>query len=482
MGMNALEVRRRVMMAQPHEAVASGAVASFRTDVVSALPMEFELVPIQDLHGQANPYPPGGGKNLFGGQWPPSVSGTYAGWEMPATTYCRLALYDKGNNADISGVYFGMSENGTSTPVTWIVTNGSLYEPTYDSTNNCYAIGYSNRKYVTIYPATQEALTKIMNRFNVYCFVDDTNRTWTYAPYSNNCPITGHDGFKRTGTGKNLLDQSKCIPKRYINIRGNVSTSDGWSASDYVQIKGGQTYTFSGYVQTGWSACTAFYDREKTFISADYSFRTATFTAPDNAVYVRLSIMKEVPTVAQLELGSTASDFEAYKGTIEETTFPTPPGTVYGGHVTDNGDGTYDLTVNKAKWVFNGDSTIVWTYTVDGNGNIRVYTTGMKDYITFSSNVIANYIRDTGKNQAYPAEWCCSINTYGTILIGLPASFTSATDWKNYLESNNLEVVYELKNPVQYTDLSLTVLQSLIGQNHIWVDNADSVTVEYWGH
>ena len=47
--------------------------------------------------------------------------------------------------------------------------------------------------------------------------------------------------------------------------------------------------------------------------------------------------------------------------------------------------------------------------------------------------------------------------------------------------TGDVQICYPLETPVSYT-LSMTALQSLIGQNHIWVDNADSVSVEYWGH
>ena len=173
----------------------SGSLVEFDTPISAPLlSLIVDINPVQDLHGQDSPYPAGGGKNKFSGQWNPDVIGTYAGFEMPATSYCRLAVYDKNNGADISGAYIGLSEDGIGTPVTWVVSNGEPYEPSYNTTNGCYTVGYAERKYVSIYPPTQETLTKLLNRFNILCFVDDLSGTWEYSPYENICPITGWTG------------------------------------------------------------------------------------------------------------------------------------------------------------------------------------------------------------------------------------------------------------------------------------------------
>ena len=64
MGRDMMRLRRGILLNTPHEEQASGAVASFATDIGKLKECVVEIGPVQDLHGYDSPWPPGGGKNL----------------------------------------------------------------------------------------------------------------------------------------------------------------------------------------------------------------------------------------------------------------------------------------------------------------------------------------------------------------------------------------------------------------------------------
>lgn len=366
MGVNALEVRRRVMMAQPHEAVASGAVASFRTDVISPLPLEFDLLPIQEGTGDPSPEnvrPITGhdgftrvrtGKNLFGGdKWLTTGQGT-------------VDL----ENRTVSGG----NNSGTTIPKLSVFTK---------------------------YKANTQ-----------YTFIVDFSTTAT----------NGRPGYRfvyTDGTFENLKDEVTEAKTRRVSVFSS-------NASKTLKYINGTA--FSG---------------------------TKTFYVDGCGIF---------------EGVLTAQQFEAYKGTSIETTFPTPPGTVYGGHVVDNGDGTGTLTVDTA-----------FISTTWGDiGNATEYT----------DNIRKRMLLSVADNKNKRGDAVCNVAPTKTTGIGYDLvqmvihesnSYVYITLPKNTASDTPVQIVYYIATPQTYT-LSLDAIQSLIGQNNVWVDNADSVSVEYWGH
>ena len=66
MAINLSYMRRRMgIEAQPHKVHATGDIVTFTTNRALKFPsLLVDVNPVQDLHGQANPYPAGGGKNM----------------------------------------------------------------------------------------------------------------------------------------------------------------------------------------------------------------------------------------------------------------------------------------------------------------------------------------------------------------------------------------------------------------------------------
>lgn len=535
MGMNALEVRRRVMLAQPHEAVASGAVASFRTDVLSPLKMSFDLLPIQDLHGQDAPYPPGGGKNLFGATLSDcktiNTSGTWSNnaYTMNGVTF-TVYEYD--------GYIERIATSGTATATIALVVGGiELTEGVTYIFNGCPSGGSSSKYEIMAIKKPQEGSSGIDYNSHDYgngvtytetettirglqCVIRNgqnsnglvfypmvrlaTVADGTFAPYSNICPITGHDGFTRTGTGKNLCGGDRWLETGSGTVDLENRTVSGTNANSLPALykvtppfKENTQYTMIvKWKTTGTGGRTGFAFR--------YTDNTIKYlnddNIPSNTVGISVFTSTSGKTLRGIERGTysgtktyyvdgcgifegvlSASDFEAYKGTSIETTFPTPPGTVYGGHVRDNGDGTGTLVVKRSDLIDLGGLT--WNkYNNVFYATINDIAHGSNEYYVISDSYeSAVAVNGAGASGSWGDCTIRGNNSTGKYIYIKDTAQTSLTkeQFKEYVTGK--KAVYLLSTPVSYT-LPMTALQSLIGQNNIWVDNADSVSVEYWGH
>ena len=116
-------------------------------------------------------------------------------------------------------------------------------------------------------------------------------------------------------TGKNLFNKNTITANKYFNVDGILQNSNNWCVSDFIPVISNNNYTFSGVLNTG-DGYTIFYDANQDFISSTKA-NIYTVTIPENAVYLKLSLNTNNPEFVQLELGSSASNFEPYsEGTI----------------------------------------------------------------------------------------------------------------------------------------------------------------------
>ena len=116
---------------------------------------------------------------------------------------------------------------------------------------------------------------------------------------------------------KNLLDVSAMVPGHYINQgSGQVENNASHSVTEMLEIEPNTTFTYSNKLNYYGSFRVAFYDGEKKFISG--VFMDTTFTAPANAVYMRLSDMTNyLSEKAQLEIGEERTDYVPFGRAID---------------------------------------------------------------------------------------------------------------------------------------------------------------------
>lgn len=299
-------------------------------------------------------------------------------------------------------------------------------------------------------------------------------------------PISGTSSVTAVRAGKNLLDLSSLRGGNFDNAysfpAANIATGG------YFPIKGSQTYALSqeSYPDGSFGRYLRFYDADKTQISSlnIYTKSTATFTAPNDARYLRVmwysvniftSLNDVVGVHPQIEIGS-ATAYEPYQGISVTLSLGQ---TVYGGSV-DLVSGV--LTVTKAKIALRGIGNWYKSTSYPGGfytswaggiyGNYDVLFANRTPFISShakTAEVIGDYVFGT----------CFSDNSCNFRLMS--ASNTVA-DWLNYMDTqyNNgtpIEICGTLANP-RTIQLSTNQIEMLMRNNTVWSD-AGLVTLEY---
>ena len=177
--------------------------------------VEFE--PQQDLHGYANPWPPGGGVNKC-----PSPSA------QTSTVNGKTMVCDGNGGITFSGTPTGTADftfqldEVTLPDTVYIHLFNTLGfdsdRPTvnfYDGSTNLDFVGLTsaNRIYDGTTAMAGKKLNKIMIRvpasrtetFSMKLYISTSPTVTTYSPYSNICPISGRTGADVYHTGANLL-------------------------------------------------------------------------------------------------------------------------------------------------------------------------------------------------------------------------------------------------------------------------------------
>lgn len=172
-------------------------------------------------------------KNLLNLQKQPDVKETYLGWKVSNGEKIVLSVTDKGNNADITGCYLGLSKTGGSLDgVVWVVNNGANVIKEIVDTN----------QYVSVYPPNETTVQKLLNRFDIQ--VEYGGNATNYEPYGYLLDVKV--------TGKNLFDLTK-IKNGFVESAKNgfnVVQDNRYPSSIYldmiIPLKAGQTLNISG--------------------------------------------------------------------------------------------------------------------------------------------------------------------------------------------------------------------------------------------
>jgi hypothetical protein len=295
----------------------------------------------------------------------------------------------------------------------------------------------------------------------------------SWSPYENICPISGWTGCEVNRTGKNLL------PTQQISKSGNLYYI-GTSASDYYFFKKG-TYAVS---HSGTNAYM-YWRKEGTdannIIHSNVS--TGTFTLNEDCrirIWFYSTEANANFTDIQIELGSTATDYEPYQGETYSITFPSSAGTVYGGTLTVNKDGTGELVVDRA----NVDlGTLAWN--ADPNRPGVFYSASKNATAKVNGSVIADTYKWRTKGVPSASNLASANNSislspsYGggyIYVVDISKATLTAAEYKNAV--NGINCVYELATPVTY-QFSAPIIRSLLGTNNVSSDTNDSNTIKY---
>ena len=251
---------------------------------------------------------------------------------------------------------------------------------------------------------------------------------------------------KHKMTGKNLFDG--IIEEGTLSSNGtNAQQSGRYRSKNFISIKPGNTYILS-IDGVGKGVNYWFYDKNKVGIASDGGAR---MVAPSNAYYLRFFYDSTILNAnIQLELGSTATDYEPYKAhsysmdsSLELRGIPkltTDNELTYDGDVYQ-----YDGTV-KRKYGIVDLGAINWGYS---NGYFR--TNDLNDTIKRSSSqtVAANaicsiYSVKEWNSDSDKAILIRNLNTNEAVLVK-DTAYTDAASFKTAM--SGVMLVYELATP-----------------------------------
>ena len=181
----------------------------------------------------------------------------------------------------------------------------------------------------------------------------------------------------------------------------------------------------------------------------------------------------------------TADDFVSYNGNTYEIEFPDEAGTVYGGELVVNEDGSGTLTVTKGKTALSAIPKSVYGTYVAGGRMITSYFDHMTNVVAVDKKGILSNVMPV-KRGAVPTTGSCIFvgegatrtsflvdqNDIGT---GVTINVSNVNAW---YDSIGAYAVYDLATHIVYQLTAEEVISTLKGLNNIWADTGD-ITVEY---
>lgn len=320
-------------------------------------------------------------------------------------------------------------------------------------------------------------------------------------------PISGWTGANIGGSGNNILDSylMNWVPGNCVIAEsGGVSAYTGKGSANYTFIDVSEYIGKSLYLNHGpeggsgaggiafYSAATA-----NSYVSGIRAGSTSrkngwVFTVPNNPEikYMRFTGYPGYENQTVI--------CEADKVNVLPINWQTEAGTIYGGTLTLNEDGSGTLISNMWTYTINGGvvkasqesyNTDSSTYVRKNNLGIRYKRSG--DY-TIDNNICDSLVYVTSGWDSYTRVngWGSAYNSYTDIGLRLDNSLAGilstdtyderVTKINAYLAEHPITVGGELETPVTYNLTALQVLTLLQGENNIWVDASDDLTLTYY--
>ena len=423
-------------------------------------------------------------KNLLNLQKQPDVKETYLGWKVSDGRNVVLSVKDKGNNADITGCYLGLSRTGGSSDgVVWVVNNGSVAVKEVVSKN----------QYVSVFPSNETTVRKLLERFDIQ--VEYGNNATDYEPYGYllDVKVTGENLLSNKPTDWMIGKTTSwgAVPQTPVSYGKNVK-----NAIATINVKSSTNYSFINKETNKLWVCRiieldanglglvnhALYANE-SFNYKKYNFSTRSNTA---------NIVFEIKKVDNTELLST--DIESNKimlveGEVNEST-PYEPYTEQAMQIVLDeplrGIGDYKDTITKdgvvrkiKRTVFDGGEDEKWGIAIERENVINFVSTQFSDAIK---------INEHQRSMMDKLKWSSGVwgrdevgqDMFARILrMNMPKTLTpDLQTFKTWLSQNPLTVDYVLAEPVteplpESVQDQLSALHSENGTTHVFVDSGE---------
>ena len=425
--------------------------------------------PKQNLHGYDHPWAGGAGKNKL---------------NAPDITVSNAYVFnDTAVNLSPGTYTFSVFVTGTPTTNTQI----NILNRTGESSILGYTPIRAGRNTITF--TTETAITSVASFTNTTNSVaiseiqiESGSSFTTFAPYSNECPITGYTECVVDRDGLNWWDEEWEIGTINANTGATEANNNRIRSKNYVPVLSGVTY----YLKCpSTSNCRiAYYNANKNYIGGSFDLSpNTTFITPSNCAYLKFSPNNDYGTTYNNDICINVSDnsingqYEPY--VTQHTATITFGQTVYGGSV-DFKTGKVTVTHGIVDL-----GTLSWTVQPTRVTGINRFRTG--DIISIikpapQNNVIANIISSdyraiTAENTylLYDGDGI-GVDTSGAILIYDSTRDTlTAEQFKTAMDG--VQLCYELATPTEFT-LYPAELELLKGYNYI-TTNGTTIALAY---
>ncbi len=467
--------------------VVSGAIASFVTKkATKAQSVSVTLEPIQDLHGYDKPWSGGNGKNLL--NIPDIAETTKSGVTysvkdgvLKINGTCTAGFTPVSVSLSLPSATYTMSVNLVSGSTGGANDSFNCYSS--DETRQLVAFGTVSYPVTRTFSSDVSTCNVTINKNATFSNavltfqVEKGSSATSWEPFSNICPISGRTEVVTQRTGKNLLElpfvhQSTVAVSKdncffikagdYVLSFASIGNATTWRLCLYMFDEDGNALLSNEYAPNRSMQSTGAYWRWGGNVSDK-----ASPIHIDSDCYVRFTFSlgttsaSDVATDAQLETGTTATDYEPYNGTRYTTDLGR---TVYGGTL-DVVSG--ELVVDRAMVDL---GTLNWANNQTGTNAFEAYSTA--NYVkSYTTNLLSDVLVQKS-SFVDVAEYTVRMGN-DFLAVKVPKAIASSgTQVKQWLSDNNVTLCYELATPQTY-QLAPQEVELLLGQNNVWSDSGE---------
>lgn len=439
-------------------------------DAISKLVIGID--PVQDLHGQSNPYPPGGGKNLLNVT---ATTQTVSG--VTFTVNSDGSIKANGTaTADIDftvGTYTlkagtAIKYNGStggSASTYWVVYSGYQKAGSGDGTADRTA-SETDWTDAPLYIGIAEGTTVTNQMFYPMIRLASV-ADGTFAPYENICPISGWTEAKVTRYGINIWDED--WERGVWNGSGGKTPSNtAIRSKNYIPVTPSTTYYLKFPSRYTSGLIIRELDKNKGFLTTTTKETAGTFTVGSGCYFIVMCTYgsDNITTYnndISINYPSTDTAYHAYNG--QQYTIDLD-GTRYGGTLDVT---TGVLKVDRAMWTASASNLL-------RSSDNSFYSTAVDNIAYSTSENTTTAISDTFKSNTTNNTDCVFINTQGRIQVNTSTGYSSVANLISGV--GTFKVLYQLATPitVQLTPQEVT---TILGQNNIWADCGNVLELSY---
>ena len=455
--------RRRALMASVTAlvklvATSVSGLVSFITNVIRPVKVTCEFSPVQ-ANGTPSP----------DNQLPIS------GW-----TECKITRSNK--NLFVSELEQGAinANNGNNTSGTnrlrskgYVFLKAGVY--TFSAQEACYVmlcLYDLDKSFITPYdskPGTikflpQPATITLTRDYYVRFVVRNSSNTTVHPEDISNIQFeTGEDATSYIAAEINIADNAEYEAGYYDNKGVPTSSNNVKRTPNFLPVVGGQTYYYYFISDSTKFFRIHEYDADQTWLrqvvyTGDF---IGSFTASANAAYIRWS------------LPNNAEDITISTGQIASVSWQSEAGTLYGGTVTLNEDGSADLVADR---IVVDIPNLRWSK----YGSDQLYFCKF-GYKIDTSKVVCDIYKTVEENFPKPIDYAVGSSrsaSYNQMLFIHDSRYETIEDFK--AGSANTQLIINAESPQTYHFDNIGQLNSFLGQNNIWHDMNGGITVEYW--